>query len=69
MKRYQVQYGEIVGFKAPYVLWDTKDRIVRWSSESKGEIIALAQRWNGFTPVDGNEQTYGRQSSEVEGKD
>jgi hypothetical protein len=62
--RYQVKYGDLVGAKRRYALWDTKDHIYRFSSESKSEVIEQAQRWNKLEPVDGDEQTYGRQLAE-----
>lgn len=32
-----------------------------YRSDSKCEVIAEAQRRNGFSPVDGDEQTYAKQ--------
>jgi len=59
--RYQVKYGDKVGAKRRYALWDSRDRICRFASDSKSEVIEQAQRWNKLEPVDGDEGTYGRQ--------
>lgn len=60
--RYTVQYSP--NPKYDYVLLDTKERKYVFGSNSKSEVIAEAQRRNWFTPVDGNEQTYAKQTKE-----
>ncbi len=61
MARYQVKYGDArVSYKAYYLL-DSEKGTVLFESDNKTELIAESQRLNGFNPIDGDEQTYGRQ--------
>lgn len=54
--RYRVTYGP----GRDYALLDTTTGKHVFTALSKSEVIAEAQRQNGFE-VDGDEQTYGRQ--------
>jgi hypothetical protein len=42
-------------------LWDTVEDRPVFSTERKTEVIAEAQRRNGFKPADGKSQTYHNQ--------
>lgn len=44
-----------------YIVWSTPECAAVFQSDNKREVIAEAQRRNGFTPVDGSEETYGKQ--------
>ena len=59
MHRYRLSYGD----KSGYVVqdWGLRTRPILFKSESKSLTIAKAQELNGWTPVDGDESTYGRQ--------
>lgn len=62
MHRFQVELG--YSKAAGYCVRDTQVRskvVIVFRSNSKSECITKAQELNGFTPVDGDEQTYGRQ--------
>ena len=63
MHRYRLKYGDRSG----YVVRDYGLRIhpTVFKSDSKSLCIAKAQELNGFTPIDGDEQTYGRQTTEA----
>ena len=63
MHRYRLKYGDRGG----YVVRDSGLRThpIVFKSESKSLCIAKAQELNGFTPIDGNEQTYGWQITET----
>jgi hypothetical protein len=61
MARFQVRHGDTVNHPALYVVWDTHDKIVAAHSDAKSLVIASAQRLNGFSPVNSNESTYGKQ--------
>jgi hypothetical protein len=47
--------------RAPGEAWTTGERL---QFETKSAAIAEAQRRNGYSPVDGNEQTYAAQLKE-----
>lgn len=66
MARFQVHYGEQHKSLFRWVVWDSKQRRVVVGSDAKSAVIACAQTHNGFTPVDGSEQTYGRQVDEAD---
>jgi hypothetical protein len=61
--RYKLKYGDNGG----YVVRDTgiKGHPILFRSHSKSETIAKTQELNGFKPVDGDEQTLGRQITEA----
>jgi hypothetical protein len=58
-QRYMVGYGDQHG--GGWVVVEVATKRVVFQSHSKSEVIAEAQRRNGFDPVDGDEGTYGRQ--------
>ena len=58
-QRYMVGYGDQHG--GGWVVVEIATKRVVFQSHSKSEVIAEAQRRNGFDPVDGDEGTYGRQ--------
>jgi hypothetical protein len=47
-----------------YCVYDTQDRKIVFTSHSKSEVISIAQRRNGFKPIDGDERTYAQQIAE-----
>lgn len=59
--RYTAQYSTNPRWK--YALLDTEERRYVFGSDHKSEVIAEAQRRNGLSPVDGDEQTYARQTT------
>ena len=63
MNRYRLNYGDRSG----YVIrdWGLRTHPIVFKSESKSLTIAKAQELNGYTPVNGDESTYGRQITEA----
>lgn len=60
-----VTHGAVVsGATRQFAVVSTRDGLV-FQADSKVDAIAYAQRRNGFTPVDGDEATYGRQVAEA----
>jgi len=56
-QRYLVTYAK----QNLYAVIDRKEHRYKFTSASKSECIAKSQELNGFSPIDGNEQTYARQ--------
>jgi hypothetical protein len=56
-QRFYVKYG----FGNDYHVVDDAGKSV-FQADSKAEAIKKSQELNGFTPADGNEQTYERQT-------
>ncbi len=54
-----VRYGSMHGSKSRWVA--IEDNVIVMQSDFKSQIIAEAQRRNGYDPIDGSEQTYGLQ--------
>jgi hypothetical protein len=59
-QRYTVQYSAHP--KWDYALLDTETMKYVFGSNSKSEVIAAAQERNGYAPIDGDEQTYAKQT-------
>lgn len=62
--RYHVKHGDSGG----YIVQDTmmkQKRVIVFRSDSKRACITKAQELNGFTPVDGLEQTYAQQVTQA----
>jgi hypothetical protein len=63
VERHVVTYGTAT--RPKYCVMRASDRLVVFRSDSKSECILSAQKLMGFTPADGDEQTYGRQIAEM----
>jgi len=59
--RFNVDYGDQRGARFAYCVWCQAQQRVWFTSDSKSEVIRMAQRLNNFSPVDGDETTYGNQ--------
>lgn len=57
-QRYYVHHGRVKG----WCLWDCILGKYIFSNDSKPRVIAESQRLNGFTPIDGSEDTYADQT-------
>lgn len=60
-RRYLMQYGSIHHTHTEYCVYDRVDGVVVFKSDSKSNAIAKAQELNHLSPIDGSEETYGRQ--------
>ena len=56
-----LRYGERNG----YVVLDAGQKMIVFRSPSKTAAIAECQRRNGFVPIDGDEETYAKQTRGV----
>lgn len=66
MHRYQVKYGDDGEYVVRDTMFETKPIVFR--SKSKSTAIAKSQKLNGFTPIDGDEQTYASQVTQANAK-
>lgn len=59
--RYKVMHGDKFHCGTRYCVYDSQERKLVFKAFTKPEAIAKAQELNGFSPVDGSEQTYAHQ--------
>lgn len=68
MARFIVTYGEIYGSRSDYIVYDQHQKKIVSEHDTKSQAIATAQIRNNFSPIDGNENTYGRQLAAEEAR-